>query len=38
LVIALLYSDRPFFHDCRIQQGPAVVLQTWPRSGLEKGE
>lgn len=31
----LLYSDKPFFHDCRIQQGPGVVLQAWPRSGSE---
>lgn len=31
----LLYSDKPFFRDCRIQQGPGVFLQAWPRSGSE---
>jgi hypothetical protein len=31
----LLYSDKSFFHDCRIQQGPGVVLQMWPWNGPE---
>lgn len=37
MVALLLYSDKPFFGDCRSQRGQEwSALQAWPRSGSER--